>query len=70
MAKRSIIHMLNPMLKNSPFDINMALDAGYDMIIPYENTTLEEVAGMTQDAIFSRGRQVLRKQEFSLVAVI
>lgn len=55
MAKRSIIHMLNPMEHNSPFDINMALDAGYDVIIPYEKVKLEEVSGLTQDAIFSRG---------------
>ncbi|PHS71406.1 MAG: methylenetetrahydromethanopterin dehydrogenase [Methylophaga sp.] len=55
MAKRSIIHMLDPNYRNSPFDINMALDAGFDAIIPYPNIQLEEIAGMTQDAIFSRG---------------
>ena len=61
MAKRSIIHMLNPMIQSSPFDINMALDAGYDVIIPYANTKLEQVAGMTQDAIFSRGPSGVKK---------
>jgi methylene-tetrahydromethanopterin dehydrogenase len=55
MAKRSIIHMINPMVHNSPFDINMAVDAGYDVIVPYENVKLEEVHGLVQDAIFSRG---------------
>ncbi|MCX4189520.1 NAD(P)-dependent methylenetetrahydromethanopterin dehydrogenase [Methylophaga sp. OBS3] len=55
MAKRSIIHMLNPMKHNSPFDINMALDAGYDVLIPYNNVELTEVSGLVQDAIFSRG---------------
>ncbi|NQZ54696.1 MAG: methylenetetrahydromethanopterin dehydrogenase [Piscirickettsiaceae bacterium] len=55
MAKRSIIHMINPMVHNSPFDINMAVDAGYDVIVPYENVQLEEVHGLVQDAIFSRG---------------
>jgi len=55
MAKRSIIHMLNPMKHNSPFDVNMAIDAGYDVVIPYENIESGEVAGLTQDAIFSRG---------------
>ena len=45
MSKRSIIHMLNPMKQNSPFDINMALDAGYDIIMPYNNVELKEVAG-------------------------
>lgn len=61
MAKRSIIHMLDPNLRNSPFDINMALDAGFDAIIPYPNIELEEVAGMTQDAIFSRGPSGVKK---------
>ncbi|PHS26400.1 MAG: methylenetetrahydromethanopterin dehydrogenase [Methylophaga sp.] len=61
MAKRSIIHMLDPNLRNSPFDINMALDAGFDAIIPYPNIKLEEIAGMTQDAIFSRGPSGVKK---------
>lgn len=55
MAKRSIIHMIDPNVHNSPFDINMAVDAGYEVIVPYSNVTLEEVSGLTQDAIFSRG---------------
>jgi len=61
MSKRSIIHMLNPMKQNSPFDINMALDAGYDIIMPYNNVELKEVAGLTQDAIFSRGPAGVKK---------
>lgn len=54
MAKRSILHMLDPMPNNSPFDINMALDAGFDVLIPYNNVKLDSVYGLTQDAIFSR----------------
>lgn len=61
MSKRSIIHMLDPMQHNSPFDVNMALDAGYDVLIPYSNVELEEVAGLTQDAIFSRGPAGVKK---------
>lgn len=61
MSKRSIIHMLNPMKHNSPFDINMALDAGYDVLIPYNHVELNEVAGLTQDAIFSRGPAGVKK---------
>lgn len=61
MAKRSIIHMINPMIHNSPFDINMAVDAGYDVIVPYENIKLEEVYNLTQDAIFSRGPSGVKK---------
>jgi methylene-tetrahydromethanopterin dehydrogenase len=61
MSKRSIFHMLNPMKHNSPFDINMALDAGYDVLIPYQHVELDEVAGLTQDAIFSRGPSGVKK---------
>jgi methylene-tetrahydromethanopterin dehydrogenase len=61
MAKRSIIHMINPMVHNSPFDINMAVDAGYEVIVPYENIKLEEVHGLAQDAIFSRGPAGVKK---------
>ncbi len=55
MEKRSIIHMLDPMPNNSPFDINMAMDAGFDVLMPYSNVKLDSVYGLTQDAIFSRG---------------
>ncbi len=54
MAKRSILHMLDPMPNNSPFDINMALDAGFDVLMPYNNVKLDSIYGLTQDAIFSR----------------
>jgi methylene-tetrahydromethanopterin dehydrogenase len=54
MAKRSILHMLDPMPNNSPFDINMALDAEFDVLVPYNNVKLDSVHGLTQDAIFSR----------------
>lgn len=55
MAIRSIIHMFDPMPHNSPFDMNMAADAGYEVLLPYSNVKLEEVNGLVQDAIFSRG---------------
>lgn len=53
--KRSVLHMFDPMSHVSPFDINMAVDAGFDQIFPYENVTLDQVNGLVQDAIFSRG---------------
>lgn len=49
-----ILHMLAPQKHMSPFDVNMAADAGYKVIIPYVNVELTEVAGLVQDAIFSR----------------
>jgi len=61
MAKRSILHMLDPMTNNSPFDINMALDCDFDVLMPYSNVTLDSVYGLTQDAIFSRGPKGVKK---------
>ncbi|MBZ4203316.1 MAG: methylenetetrahydromethanopterin dehydrogenase, partial [Methylovulum sp.] len=55
MEKRSIIHMFDPMPHNSPFDINMAMDAGFDVLMPYCNVKLENINALTQDTIFSRG---------------
>jgi methylene-tetrahydromethanopterin dehydrogenase len=43
------------MPNNSPFDINMAMDAGFDVLMPYSNVKLDSVHRLTQDAIFSRG---------------
>src|SRR5690242_10031254 len=58
MADKNILHMITPLKHMSPFDVNMALDAGYDAAIPYTGVTLEEVAGLVQDAIFSRPPKV------------
>ena len=53
MAK-NILHMLTPQAHMSPFDVNMAIDAGYDATVPYTNVGLGEIAGLVQDAMFSR----------------
>ncbi len=53
--KRSVLHMLDPMPHVSPFDINMAVDAGFDHVFPTDNVQLDQVNGLVQDAIFSRG---------------
>jgi methylene-tetrahydromethanopterin dehydrogenase len=55
MEKRTVLHMFDPMPHVSPFDINMAVDAGFEAVFPYDNVTLEQVNGLVQDAIFSRG---------------
>lgn len=49
-----ILHMLSPQKHMSPFDVNMAADAGYKVIVPYINVALEETTALVQDAIFSR----------------
>jgi methylene-tetrahydromethanopterin dehydrogenase len=46
--------MFSPQKHMSPFDVNMAADAGYKVIVPYINVTIEEVTGLTQHAILSR----------------
>ncbi len=55
MERPYILHMLSPLKHVSPFDVNMALDAGFDAVVPYSNVELSEVPGLVQDAIFSRG---------------
>ena len=60
MAK-SILHMLTPLAHMSPFDVNMAADAGFDVVATYTNVSLAEVSALTQDAMFSRSpRDALR----------
>ena len=54
MADKHILHMLTPLRHMSPFDVNMALDAGFDAAIPHTEVTLEDVSGLVQDAMFSR----------------
>src|SRR5574340_417168 len=55
MDKPYLLHMLTSMPHVSPFDVNMAYDAGYDAVIPYVGVGLDDIAGLTQDTIFSRG---------------
>ncbi len=41
----------------SPFDINMAYDAGFNVVVPFSKVTAKSVTKLVQDAIFSRGPQ-------------
>jgi methylene-tetrahydromethanopterin dehydrogenase len=54
MVEKNILHMVTPTKHPSPFDVNMALDAGYDAVLTYTNVSVDEVTGLVQDAIFSR----------------
>lgn len=54
MGRKTILHMLTPLKQMSPFDVNMALDAGYDHVVPYTEVALADLTGLVQDAIFSR----------------
>lgn len=61
MEKPYLLHLFTPAPLASPFDINMAYDAGYTAVIPYSNVTLNDVANLTQDTIFSRGTKGVRR---------
>ena len=57
----TILHLFTPGRQASPFDVNMAVDAGYQVVVPYADVDLENLAALTQDAIFSRGPKGVRK---------
>lgn len=61
MEKPTILHMLTTAKNLSPFDVNMALDAGWTSAIPYLNVEAEEVRALVQDAIFSRSQKALKR---------
>ncbi|MBB2970390.1 NAD(P)-dependent methylenetetrahydromethanopterin dehydrogenase [Mesorhizobium sp. RMAD-H1] len=54
MTRKTILHMLTPLRQMSPFDVNMAIDAGYDAVVPYTDVGLSDIGNLVQDAIFSR----------------
>jgi methylene-tetrahydromethanopterin dehydrogenase len=56
-AKKQILHFITPLKNVSPFDVNMAADAGFDLVVPYSGVELREVTGLVQDAMFSRPPQ-------------
>ncbi len=54
---RSILHMLTPLRHMSPFDVNMAVDAGFETLVTYTEVSLSDVVSLTQDSIFSGRRR-------------
>jgi len=38
-----ILHLFTPAAQASPFDVNMAYDAGYEAVVPYAGVTLADV---------------------------
>nr|WP_324615017.1 methylene-tetrahydromethanopterin dehydrogenase N-terminal domain-containing protein [Hyphomicrobium album] len=49
-----MLHFLSTQAFASPFDVNMAVDAGFKVVVPHTNAGLEHTTGLVQDAIFSR----------------
>jgi methylene-tetrahydromethanopterin dehydrogenase len=56
MEKPHILHFLTPLANLSPFDVNMAADAGF-VVAGYTGIGLGDVTALTQDAMFSRAPQ-------------
>ncbi len=61
MEKRYLMHLLTASANASPFDVNMAYDAGWDTLTPYTNLALTDIEPLVQDAIFSRGPKGVRR---------
>ena len=61
MEKHYLLHLFTPTPQASPFDVNMAYDAGYDAVIPYTGVSLGDITNLTQDAIFSRGPKGVKR---------
>ena len=62
MEKVSILHLITAAKNASPFDVNMAFDAGFDKIMPYTQLELKEVGPLVQDAIFSRSPSGIKRE--------
>ena len=56
-----LLHMISAVKNLSPFDVNMAYDAGWTGCMPYTGVTLDEVPDLVQDAIFSRGPKGVKR---------
>jgi methylene-tetrahydromethanopterin dehydrogenase len=52
--QEKICYILDTDEITSPFDINMAYDAGFDIVVPISKLTAEQTTKLVQDAIFSR----------------
>ncbi|MFN3476988.1 MAG: NAD(P)-dependent methylenetetrahydromethanopterin dehydrogenase [Candidatus Methylomirabilales bacterium] len=55
MERKHLLYFLTTDPFPSPFDINMAYDAGFHAVIPYGNVTEETGTLLVHDIIFSRG---------------
>ncbi len=55
MERKHLLYFIASDDAPSPFDINMAYDAGFHAVIPYENVDEERAVLLVQDMIFSRG---------------
>lgn len=61
MQRDTILHLFTAAPNLSPFDVNMAIDAGWQHCIPYTGLVADQIADFTQDAIFSRGPKGVKR---------
>ncbi|MEM2027775.1 MAG: NAD(P)-dependent methylenetetrahydromethanopterin dehydrogenase, partial [Candidatus Bathyarchaeia archaeon] len=59
-----ILFFLDTDEKASPFDICMAYDAGFNVVIPYGNVSPSEAKKIVQDALFSRDLKGIKRTCF------
>lgn len=59
-----ILFFLDTDKRASPFDICMAYDAGFSVVVPYESVTPDEAKKIVQDAIFSRDPKGIKRTCF------
>ena len=59
-----ILYFLSTDEVPSPFDINMAYDAGFDAVVPYANVDPKRAKTLVQDAMFSRKIKDVKKTCF------
>jgi methylene-tetrahydromethanopterin dehydrogenase len=53
--RKHLLYLVSSDPRVSPFDINMAYDAGFDAVTPYAGADVSAVPGLIQDIMFSRG---------------
>src|SRR5262249_20903049 len=58
--RKRLLYLVSSDPSVSPFDINMAYDAGFDAVIPYASIDQASVPGLVQDIMFSRGAKGAR----------
>ena len=53
-TSKKILHAITPLKQMSPFDVNMAYDAGFDNVAIYTDVQTDQIRALVQDSIFSR----------------
>jgi methylene-tetrahydromethanopterin dehydrogenase len=61
---QSILFFLEEQSYASPFDVCVAYDAGFDIVVPYSNVSTDNIVTLVQDAIFSRGTKGVKRTCF------